>query len=62
MQIRPYYQRELRLLIIEKQGRSRVRLFLPTGIFMDIKRSGAQPSAQGLADWLTGAVRVDPLF
>jgi len=29
---------------------------------MDIKRSGAQPSAQGLADWLTGAVRVDPLF
>jgi quercetin dioxygenase-like cupin family protein len=29
---------------------------------MDIKRSGAQPSAQGPADWFTGAVRVDPLF
>jgi quercetin dioxygenase-like cupin family protein len=29
---------------------------------MEIKRSGAQPSAEGPADWFTGAVRVDPLF
>lgn len=29
---------------------------------MDIKRSGAQPSAKGPADWFTGAVRLDPLF
>jgi quercetin dioxygenase-like cupin family protein len=29
---------------------------------MDIKRSGAQPSARGSSDWFTGAVRVDPLF
>ena len=29
---------------------------------MDIKRSGSQPSAQGSADWFTGAVRIDPLF
>lgn len=28
---------------------------------MDIKRCGAQPSAQGPADYFTGAVRVDPL-
>jgi aryl-alcohol dehydrogenase-like predicted oxidoreductase len=27
---------------------------------MDIKRSGAQPSGQGPADYFTGAVRVDP--
>ena len=29
---------------------------------MDIKRSGAQPSGKGPADWFTGTVRVDPLF
>ena len=29
---------------------------------MDIKRSGAQPSAKGPADWFTGTVRIDPLF
>jgi quercetin dioxygenase-like cupin family protein len=29
---------------------------------MDIKRSGAQPSGKGPADYFTGAVRVDPLF
>lgn len=29
---------------------------------MDIKRSGAQPSAKGSADWFTGTVRLDPLF
>ena len=29
---------------------------------MDIKRSGAQPSAKGPPDWFTGTVRVDPLF
>ena len=29
---------------------------------MDIKRSAAQPSARGPADWFTGTVRIDPLF
>ena len=29
---------------------------------MEIKRSGAQPSAKGPAEWFTGTVRVDPLF
>jgi len=29
---------------------------------MEIKRSGAQPSARGPAEWFTGAVRIDPLF
>jgi quercetin dioxygenase-like cupin family protein len=29
---------------------------------MDIKRSGAQPSGKGPADYFTGAVRLDPLF
>ena len=29
---------------------------------MDIKRSGAEPSAKGPADWFTGTVRIDPLF
>jgi quercetin dioxygenase-like cupin family protein len=29
---------------------------------MDIKRSGAQASGKGPADWFTGAVRIDPLF
>jgi quercetin dioxygenase-like cupin family protein len=29
---------------------------------MDIKRSGAQPSGKGPAEYFTGAVRVDPLF
>jgi quercetin dioxygenase-like cupin family protein len=29
---------------------------------MEIKRSGAQPSGRGPADWFTGTVRIDPLF
>jgi quercetin dioxygenase-like cupin family protein len=29
---------------------------------MDIKRSGAQPSSKGPAEYFTGAVRLDPLF
>jgi quercetin dioxygenase-like cupin family protein len=29
---------------------------------MDIKRVGSQPSNKGPADWLTGTVRIDPLF
>jgi quercetin dioxygenase-like cupin family protein len=29
---------------------------------MDIKRSGSQPSAEGPADWFTGAVRIEALF
>jgi quercetin dioxygenase-like cupin family protein len=29
---------------------------------MDIRRSGAQPSAKGPAEWFTGTVRVDPLL
>jgi quercetin dioxygenase-like cupin family protein len=29
---------------------------------MEIRRSGAQPSGQGPADWFTGTVRIDPLF
>jgi len=29
---------------------------------MEIKRSGAQPSAKGKAEYFTGTVRIDPLF
>lgn len=29
---------------------------------MEIQRVGSQPSANGPAEWFTGAVRVDPLF
>ncbi len=29
---------------------------------MDIKRSGAQPSAVGSVEYFTGSVRIDPLF
>lgn len=29
---------------------------------MDIKRSGAQPSAAGSVEYFTGSVRIDPLF
>jgi quercetin dioxygenase-like cupin family protein len=29
---------------------------------MDIKRCGSQPSSKGLAEYFTGAVRIDPLF
>lgn len=29
---------------------------------MDIKRSGAQPSGKGAAEYFTGTVRIDPLF
>ncbi len=29
---------------------------------MDIKHNGSQPSAQGPAEWFTGAVRIDALF
>jgi len=32
------------------------------GIAMEIKRSGAQPSQRGPADYFIGAVRIDPLF
>jgi quercetin dioxygenase-like cupin family protein len=31
-------------------------------VHMEIKRSGSQASHKGPADWLTGAVRIDPLF
>src|SRR5439155_7780835 len=30
--------------------------------FMEIKRTGSQPSTKGPADWFTGTVRIDPLF
>src|SRR5471030_2381994 len=30
--------------------------------FMEIKRSGSQPSGKGPGDWFTGTVRIDPLF
>jgi quercetin dioxygenase-like cupin family protein len=33
-----------------------------TAMEMQIKRSGAVPSAKGSADWFTGTVRIDPLF
>src|SRR3984957_6090317 len=29
---------------------------------MEIKRIGSQPSGKGPADWITGTVRIDPLF
>jgi hypothetical protein len=29
---------------------------------MQIRRSGAQPSARGPAEYFTGAARIDPLF
>ena len=29
---------------------------------MEIRRSGAQPSGRGPADYVTGTVRIDPLF
>ena len=29
---------------------------------MEIKRAGSQPSGKGPAEWLTGTVRIDPLF
>jgi quercetin dioxygenase-like cupin family protein len=29
---------------------------------MEIRRSGAQPSGKGPAEWFTGTVRIDPLF
>jgi len=29
---------------------------------MEIKRNGSQPSGEGPADYLTGTVRIDPLF
>src|SRR5947207_8316812 len=29
---------------------------------MDMKRNGTQPSGKGRAEWLTGTVRIDPLF
>jgi quercetin dioxygenase-like cupin family protein len=48
--------------LLRNKGRSRVWLFLPKGIFMDIKRSGARPSAKGRAHRFTGAVLVGPLF
>jgi quercetin dioxygenase-like cupin family protein len=30
--------------------------------YMEIKRSGSQPSNKGSADWFTGSVRIDPLI
>jgi quercetin dioxygenase-like cupin family protein len=29
---------------------------------VDIKRNGSQPSSRGPAEWVTGNVRIDPLF
>jgi quercetin dioxygenase-like cupin family protein len=29
---------------------------------MDITRAGSRPSTRGPADWVTGTVRIDPLF
>ena len=29
---------------------------------MEIKGAGSQPSGKGPSDWLTGTVRIDPLF
>ena len=29
---------------------------------MEIRRSGAEPSRKGPAEWFTGTVRIDPLF
>ncbi|HEX4595806.1 MAG TPA: cupin domain-containing protein [Bryobacteraceae bacterium] len=29
---------------------------------MDVKRVGSRPSAKGPSEWLTGVVRIDPLF
>ena len=29
---------------------------------MEIRRSGAQPSGKGPAEWFTGNVRIDPMF
>src|SRR5688500_17463932 len=29
---------------------------------MDIRRSGSRPSRQGLAEYFTGSVRIDPVF
>ena len=29
---------------------------------MDITRASSAPSGKGLAEWFTGAVRIDPLF
>ena len=29
---------------------------------MDITRAGSKPSGKGPSDWLTGTVRIDPLF
>jgi quercetin dioxygenase-like cupin family protein len=34
----------------------------PKETFMEIKRSGSQPSRKGPAEWFTGTVRMDPLF
>jgi quercetin dioxygenase-like cupin family protein len=31
-------------------------------LMMEIRRSGAQPSGKGPAEWFTGTVRIDPLF
>ena len=31
-------------------------------IFMEIKRSGSQPSSKGSTEYFTGQVRIDPLF
>jgi quercetin dioxygenase-like cupin family protein len=31
-------------------------------VMMEIKRSGAEPSRRGPAEWFSGTVRLDPLF
>jgi quercetin dioxygenase-like cupin family protein len=41
---------------------ARVARFAARIGFMEIKRSGSQPSGKGPADWFTGTVRIDPLF
>jgi quercetin dioxygenase-like cupin family protein len=35
---------------------------METAMDMQIKRSGAEASRQGPAEWFTGTVRIDPLF
>ena len=32
------------------------------GFYMEIQRSGSQPSGKAPAEWFTGTVRIDPLF
>src|SRR5271154_7404440 len=52
----------MRLLIFERRGGADSPSLFDRSFAMEIKRSGAQPSSKGSADWFTGTVRVDPLF